>query len=151
MILAANHRSFLDPFVIGCCLRRPIYFVAKQELFDNRLQGWFLNWLGAFPVRRGESDEESVATALTLLERGEAVVIFPEGTRHRTGPLHRAQARRRAAGAGERRAGRPDRGDRHRARPPRLADPAREGGHPLRAAADLPARRRARRRISPAR
>ncbi len=89
VILAANHRSFLDPFIIGCCLRRPIYFVAKQELFDNRLQGWFLNCLGAFPVRRGESDEESVETALALLERGEAVVIFPEGTRIRHGSVDR--------------------------------------------------------------
>ena len=89
LILAANHRSFLDPFIIGCCLRRPIYFVAKQELFANRLQGWFLNCLGAFPVRRGESDEESVATALALLERGEAVVIFPEGTRIRHGSVDR--------------------------------------------------------------
>ncbi len=88
VILAANHRSFLDPFVIGTCLRRPIYFMAKKELFENRLIGWFLNCLGAFPVRRGESDEDSVATALALLERGQAVVIFPEGTRHRSGPLH---------------------------------------------------------------
>jgi glycerol-3-phosphate dehydrogenase (NAD(P)+) len=87
VILAANHRSFLDPWVIGICLRRPIYFVAKQELFKNRLIGWFLNCLGAFPVRRGESDEESMATARALLERGEAVVIFPEGTRRRSGPL----------------------------------------------------------------
>ena len=89
VILAANHRSFLDPFIVGCCLRRPIYFVAKQELFENRLQGWFLNCLGAFPVRRGESDEESVGTALALLERGEAVVIFPEGTRIRHGSVDR--------------------------------------------------------------
>ena len=88
VILASNHRSFLDPFVIGCCLRRPIYFVAKKELFHNRLVAWFLNCLGAFPIRRGQSDEESVQTALALLERGEAVVIFPEGTRHRHGPLH---------------------------------------------------------------
>jgi 1-acyl-sn-glycerol-3-phosphate acyltransferase len=88
VILAANHRSFLDPFIIGICVRRPIYFVAKQELFNRRLVAWFLNCMGAFPIRRGESDEESLATALTLLERGEAVVIFPEGTRHRSGALH---------------------------------------------------------------
>ena len=87
VLIAANHRSFLDPFVIGCCLRRPIFFVAKQELFTNRLTGWFLNCLGAFPIRRGESDEESMKTARMLLERGDAVVIFPEGTRHRTGSL----------------------------------------------------------------
>jgi 1-acyl-sn-glycerol-3-phosphate acyltransferase len=87
VLLAANHRSFLDPFLIGCCLRRPIFFVAKQELFEKRLMGWFLNCLGAFPIRRGESDEESMKTARALLERGEAVVIFPEGTRHRTGAL----------------------------------------------------------------
>jgi len=87
VILAANHRSFLDPFAIGCAVKRPIFFVAKQELFRNRLIGWFLNCMGAFPVRRGESDEESVKTALALLERGGAVVIFPEGTRIRSGSL----------------------------------------------------------------
>jgi glycerol-3-phosphate dehydrogenase (NAD(P)+) len=87
VVLAANHRSFLDPFAIGCCIGRPIYFVAKQELFRNPLVGWFLNCLGAFPVRRGDADEESVHTALTLLGRGSAVVVFPEGTRVRAGSL----------------------------------------------------------------
>jgi 1-acyl-sn-glycerol-3-phosphate acyltransferase len=91
VILAANHRSFLDPFVVGICLNRPVYFVAKKELFDRRLVGWFLNCLGAFPIRRGESDEESVETAKQILARGDALVIFPEGTRTREGSLGRAK------------------------------------------------------------
>jgi glycerol-3-phosphate dehydrogenase (NAD(P)+) len=89
VILASNHRSFLDPFVVGICLNRPVYFVAKKELFDRRLAGWFLNALGAFPIRRGESDEESVETAKQILARGDALVIFPEGTRIREGSLGR--------------------------------------------------------------
>jgi 1-acyl-sn-glycerol-3-phosphate acyltransferase len=89
VILASNHRSFLDPFVVGCCVRRPIYFVAKRELFKNPLVGWFLNCMGAFPVRRGQSDEESVKTSLQLLADGKAVVMFPEGTRIVNGSLGR--------------------------------------------------------------
>src|SRR3954464_15030025 len=88
VILASNHRSFLDPFIVGICLNRPVYFVAKKELFDRRLSGWFLNCLGAFPIRRGESDEEAVETAKQILPRGDApLVIFPEGTRIRDGSL----------------------------------------------------------------
>jgi glycerol-3-phosphate dehydrogenase (NAD(P)+) len=89
VILASNHRSFLDPFAIGCCIGRPIYFVAKRELFKHPLLGWFLNCMGAFPIKRGAADEESMETAFALLERGQAVVIFPEGTRIRTGSLAR--------------------------------------------------------------
>ena len=87
VILAPNHRSFLDPWVVGICLRRPAYFVAKQELFEKRWLGWFLNSLGAFPIRRGESDTEAMETARILVERGEAILIFPEGTRIRRGSL----------------------------------------------------------------
>ena len=89
VILAANHRSFLDPFIVACLVRRPVYFVAKKELFEKRWQGWVLNGLGAFPIKRGESDEESMATSRGVLERGGALVIFPEGTRIRKGPLGR--------------------------------------------------------------
>jgi glycerol-3-phosphate dehydrogenase (NAD(P)+) len=89
LLLAANHRSFLDPFVLGTMLRRPVYYVAKKELFENRLQAWFLNALGAFPVDRGASDQEMLVTARAILARGDAVLIFPEGTRVRPGPLGR--------------------------------------------------------------
>ncbi|MGI8920285.1 MAG: 1-acyl-sn-glycerol-3-phosphate acyltransferase [Solirubrobacteraceae bacterium] len=91
VIFASNHRSFLDPFLIGTLVRRPIYYVAKRELFSNRLQAWLLKSLGAFPVDRGHSDSEMIATAKAILARGDCVVIFPEGTRVRPGPLGHAK------------------------------------------------------------
>ncbi len=87
LLLAANHRSFLDPFVIGALLKRPVYYLAKRELFERRWQAWVLGSLGAFPIDRGYSDQEAMATAKEILAGGECVLIFPEGTRIRRGPL----------------------------------------------------------------
>ena len=89
LIVASNHRSFFDPFLIGGILpwRRPMNYVAKVELFRNPVQAWWISRLGAFPIRRGESDEDSVTTARMVVERGGTVCIFPEGTRIRSGSL----------------------------------------------------------------
>ena len=89
LIVASNHRSFLDPFVIGVTLpwRRPMQYVAKVELFERRWQGWVLSRVGAFPIRRGQSDDTAMETARLVLERGGTVCIFPEGTRIRSGSL----------------------------------------------------------------
>ena len=88
VILASNHRSFFDPFIIGTMTRRPVYYVAKKELFGySRLLGWVLNALGAFPVDRGAGDQDTIDTAKAILDRGEIVLMFPEGTRTRPGSL----------------------------------------------------------------
>jgi len=89
VIFCANHRSFLDPFVIGTIVRRPMYYVAKRELFTHPLVAWLLSSLGAFPVQRGVGDRDMLATATAILARGDCVLIFAEGTRVRRGALGR--------------------------------------------------------------
>jgi len=79
-IIAPNHKSFVDAFCVGLATRRHVRFMAKIEVFGGPL-GALLVRLGAFPVRRGESDGDAVATARAILAQGGLLVLFPEGTR----------------------------------------------------------------------
>lgn len=80
-ILYSNHISLLDPLIIGVILKRRIYFMAKQELFSNKLIGPIIKSWGAFPVKRGKPDISAIKTALKTLSEGKIFGIFPEGTR----------------------------------------------------------------------
>jgi 1-acyl-sn-glycerol-3-phosphate acyltransferase len=82
VVIVPNHKSFWDPFFVAIVLRRPVHFMGKAEHFDGPLARTFLA-LGAFPVRRGESDDEAIETARAILRRGDALALFPEGTRVR--------------------------------------------------------------------
>jgi 1-acyl-sn-glycerol-3-phosphate acyltransferase len=81
-ILAANHVSALDPVVVGAAVRRPVWFMAKEELFRRRGLGALLRALHAFPVRRDRTEISTVKRTLALLGQGKLVLMVPEGTRH---------------------------------------------------------------------
>jgi 1-acyl-sn-glycerol-3-phosphate acyltransferase len=81
-IIAPNHKSFWDAFFIAACTRRHLRYMGKTELFEGPF-GPLLVRLGAFPVRRGQSDADALETARVLLEQGELLAVFPEGTRIR--------------------------------------------------------------------
>lgn len=84
-ILASNHRLATDPIMLGMGLKRPVLFMAKEELFKNKFLSWFLRKLGAFPVSRGKADTGSIRHFEKALENGALMGIFIEGTRSKDG------------------------------------------------------------------
>lgn len=92
VIVAANHVSNWDPIIVGIALSRPVHFMAKVELFNNRILGKLLTALHAFPVRRGAADRRAIREALDLLEEGKVIGIFPEGARKKVKPNAQVQA-----------------------------------------------------------
>ncbi|MFZ5644158.1 MAG: lysophospholipid acyltransferase family protein [Bacillota bacterium] len=86
LILVSNHVSYLDPVAIASSLpqSRHVYFMAKYELFKIPLLGFIITRLGAFSVKRGGADRSAIRTALSHLDNGRVVGIFPEGTRNTT-------------------------------------------------------------------
>jgi 1-acyl-sn-glycerol-3-phosphate acyltransferase len=91
VILASNHRSFLDSIFIPLVLRRRVTFVAKAEYFDDPKTAWFFRGVGQIPIRRegGSASERALASAAEVLAAGGVFGIYPEGTRTRDGFLHR--------------------------------------------------------------
>jgi 1-acyl-sn-glycerol-3-phosphate acyltransferase len=99
-VLAANHNSNFDPWPLGVPLypRRYLRFMAKSELYWVPLK-YVLAAGGAFPVRRGEKDEQAIQTAVELCRAGHCVVMFPEGTRRRKGLRKKWEARAHSGAA----------------------------------------------------
>lgn len=87
LVLAPNHFSQMDHFFAGVYLRRKIRFMAKSQLFGPPVLTYIYKHGGAFPVRRGERDEEALRTVFTLLEQGEMPLVYAEGGRSRSGEL----------------------------------------------------------------
>ncbi len=81
VVLAANHQTIFDVFPMQFALPRPIFFIAKAELHRNPLMDGVLRQLGSFPVERGARDEWALRHAQKVLEHGQVLGIFPEGTR----------------------------------------------------------------------
>lgn len=91
-VVCCNHISLMDPFVVAAYQKRQIHYMAKQELFNNPFMNWICRNLGAFPIKRGASDTNSINEAFELLENEEVLGIFPEGTRSKDGELLKAKS-----------------------------------------------------------
>jgi len=90
LVVAANHRSYLDPPLLGTWFPRTIHFMAKHELFKIFVLGRLIKAVHAFPVDRDRADVAAIRQALRIIKGGDVVGIFPEGTRNLAGE---AQAR----------------------------------------------------------
>ena len=90
LLIIANHLSLADPPLLGVSLGRKVIFMAKKELFHFRVIGYFIGSLGAFSVHRGQLDRKAMRQAYQVLADGLTLVMFPEGTRSRSGRLRPA-------------------------------------------------------------
>jgi 1-acyl-sn-glycerol-3-phosphate acyltransferase len=89
LLIVSNHQSYLDPPIIGAFIgQRQVAFVARQGLFKSKVFSWLISALNAIPIREdGQSDTTAIKTSLSILARGHALVIFPEGQRTNNGAL----------------------------------------------------------------
>lgn len=89
VVICPNHTSYIDPPLIGSATFSRIFrFMARDTLFKSRFTGAVITWMGAFPVRRAAVDRKSWAMFVKLVQQGECVMLFPEGTRTEDGEIH---------------------------------------------------------------
>ncbi|MGB3404939.1 MAG: lysophospholipid acyltransferase family protein [Microcoleaceae cyanobacterium] len=88
LVVVSNHASDFDPPILSNCMRRPVAFMAKEELFQVPVLKQAITLYGAYPVKRGASDRSALKAAIDSLERGWATGVFLEGTRTADGRIH---------------------------------------------------------------
>ncbi len=87
VILASNHQSFLDVILLGGACPRPVRYMARRSLWDNRLLGWIISDWRAIPVNRDRPGKDELRGILETVRGGEVLALFPEGTRTRDGSV----------------------------------------------------------------
>jgi 1-acyl-sn-glycerol-3-phosphate acyltransferase len=92
VIICSNHIDNLDPPVVGITVPRPVYFMAKEELFKVPILGKIISKTNAFPVKRGMSDRDALRKAMKILKDNHVLGLFPEGTRSKDGKLGKGLA-----------------------------------------------------------
>ncbi len=98
-MLCCNHVSMMDVVELVAVMKKPVRFLAKEELFRSRFTKWLFGGLGAIPVKRGASDLGSVRECVKLLREGSIVGIFPQGTRNPEGLTDATKRKPMMAGA----------------------------------------------------
>ena len=91
VIVAVNHCAMADPVMVCVACPRQLGFLAKIELFKNPLFGWLMRHLGAIPLNRGATDTGALRAAVQVLEAGRPLLLFPEGTRSKTGRIRKGK------------------------------------------------------------
>ena len=91
LVVVSNHASHFDPPILSNCVRRPVAFMAKEELFKVPVLKQAIRLYGAYPVERASADRSAIRNALSYLEQGWATGLFLQGTRTRDGRISSAK------------------------------------------------------------